>query len=488
MKKLTLLVSLALVLGLVVGCPNDTPKPEVAPSGDYTVTVVGGSGSGSYDAGTRVTVRATTPDHQTFTSWSASTEDVIFADKNANETSFLMPAQNVTITANVTNKPPVVNGVTITPTSATVAKGNSQQFTATVDGLYPPEGGFTFTWTLSGHSAGTTISPSGLLNVNAGETATQITVRATSVQNTSRSASATVNIANSGAQLYTLTLEDVPSPGQRSSAQYAEGATVSLTTNQIGDDYRFESWSATAGTIADNTMRETNFTMPASNVTISANYETIVTKLSASIVGTVVTLSPDPNGTTLKSALDAVVTDDNRDSITEIHITTTNGAKIIPEDNLHALFSDSSNEFSARALDTITGLQYLDTSNVTNMGYMFYFDGSLTDLDLSSWDISNVTDMQYMFWGSGIDNLNLNGWDTSKIPSWMDSIFATVSLESVTVGSELTQIVSDQIKPRAGVYHAYPGMWVAEDGSESATIPVVDGKAVAGTYTAKLAD
>ena len=38
-----------------------------------------------------------------------------------------------------------------------------------------------------------------------------------------------------------------------------------------------------------------------------------------------------------------------------------------------------------------------DTSNVTDMSYMFYYCRPLTSLDLSGFDTSNVTNMSYMF-------------------------------------------------------------------------------------------
>ena len=41
----------------------------------------------------------------------------------------------------------------------------------------------------------------------------------------------------------------------------------------------------------------------------------------------------------------------------------------------------------------------LNTSNMTNMGYMFSDCKSLTELDLSKWDTSNVINMNDMFSG-----------------------------------------------------------------------------------------
>ena len=82
----------------------------------------------------------------------------------------------------------------------------------------------------------------------------------------------------------------------------------------------------------------------------------------------------------------------------------------------------------------ISGLDMLDTSNVTNMSYMFSECGSDSygfSLDLgNNFDTSNVTDMQYMFneCGSSQDNsdftLNLGSkFDTSKVVG-MSNMFA----------------------------------------------------------------
>ena len=48
-------------------------------------------------------------------------------------------------------------------------------------------------------------------------------------------------------------------------------------------------------------------------------------------------------------------------------------------------------------LESITGLETLDISNVTTMYAMFYGCKALTELDLSSWDTNNVTNGYFMF-------------------------------------------------------------------------------------------
>lgn len=49
------------------------------------------------------------------------------------------------------------------------------------------------------------------------------------------------------------------------------------------------------------------------------------------------------------------------------------------------------------ALTTINGLELLDTSNVTNMSYMFHRCKLLTSLDVSTFNTSHVTTMSHMF-------------------------------------------------------------------------------------------
>ena len=81
--------------------------------------------------------------------------------------------------------------------------------------------------------------------------------------------------------------------------------------------------------------------------------------------------------------------------------------------------------FSGTSLTNI--IQFPNTSNVTNMSYMFYYCSGLTSLDLSSWDTSNVTDMSNMFHGcSGLTSLDTSNWDTSNVTD-MGSMFGSCS-------------------------------------------------------------
>ena len=69
-------------------------------------------------------------------------------------------------------------------------------------------------------------------------------------------------------------------------------------------------------------------------------------------------------------------------------------------------------------------VEYLKvTSNVTDMGYMFYNCSSLTQLDVSNWDTGNVKSMDYMFYNcESLIQLNASIWDTSNVTK-MNSMF-----------------------------------------------------------------
>ena len=63
----------------------------------------------------------------------------------------------------------------------------------------------------------------------------------------------------------------------------------------------------------------------------------------------------------------------------------------------------------------IVGIRYLDTSEVTDMSYMFANCSLLTTLDLSNFDTRKVTDMSYMFVGNSLTSLDLSAFDTGNV-------------------------------------------------------------------------
>jgi outer membrane protein OmpA-like peptidoglycan-associated protein len=120
---------------------------------------------------------------------------------------------------------PTVTSLTVTPATATVNQGATQQFNAQVIGTNsPPQ---TVTWSVIGGGAGTSISPTGLLTVGPNETpGTPLTVRATSTADTTRSGTAAVTVAAASSQL-------VPPAGTTPSASTVTGIVVNPVTSIV---------------------------------------------------------------------------------------------------------------------------------------------------------------------------------------------------------------------------------------------------------------
>jgi surface protein len=86
-------------------------------------------------------------------------------------------------------------------------------------------------------------------------------------------------------------------------------------------------------------------------------------------------------------------------------------------------------------LQSITGLNYLNTSKVTNMAYMFMNCTKLTSLDLSSFNTSKVTDMGYMFENCRLKSLDLSSFNTSKVTNMSSMFEYCLNLRTIYVGS-----------------------------------------------------
>lgn len=70
------------------------------------------------------------------------------------------------------------------------------------------------------------------------------------------------------------------------------------------------------------------------------------------------------------------------------------------------------------ALTSLDVTKTFNTSNVTNMSYMFSYCYKLKTLDLSSFDTSKVTNMNMMFYNStALTEVNLSGWDLRNVTS-----------------------------------------------------------------------
>ena len=108
------------------------------------------------------------------------------------------------------------------------------------------------------------------------------------------------------------------------------------------------------------------------------------------------------------------------------------------------LFANIGNSVANGTEVKIEGLENLDTSNVTNMSYMFLGCGGLTSLDVSGFDTSKVTDMRWMFNGcSGLMSLDLSNFNTSNVTNMSSMFYACYNLEMLNVSSFDTSNVID---------------------------------------------
>lgn len=90
---------------------------------------------------------------------------------------------------------------------------------------------------------------------------------------------------------------------------------------------------------------------------------------------------------------------------------------------------------SLRSID----VSHFNTENVTNMSYMFANCYELESLDLSNFNTSNVTEMSYMFFGDGstiYTSLDLSSFNTRNVTSTVRMFAANPVLATIYVGSE----------------------------------------------------
>ena len=100
--------------------------------------------------------------------------------------------------------------------------------------------------------------------------------------------------------------------------------------------------------------------------------------------------------------------------------------------------------FSYTALTAIEGLDNLNTSEVTDMSYMFYGCSRLKEITLSNFNTEKVTKMEGMFYScSGLKELNLSNFNTEKVKD-MSYLFSGCSgLKELNLSNFNTEKVTD---------------------------------------------
>lgn len=169
--------------------------------------------------------------------------------------------RRITLTAADTTIPVTVTDVQISFSEPNVERGGSYTFTATVSGT----GAFdnSVIWSVEGAVSSTIVG--GILSVTANESSSTITVKATSKQDSTKYATKTVTVRS---------LITVSQKGVETQYKVIAGETINLTAATAASGYHFKEWRVSgAGTFVDKTAKQTEFTVPCENVTITSVYE-----------------------------------------------------------------------------------------------------------------------------------------------------------------------------------------------------------------------
>ena len=122
-----------------------------------------------------------------------------------------------------------------------------------------------------------------------------------------------------------------------------------------------------------------------------------------------------------------------------------------------------------KKLETITGLEYLNTEKVTDMRYMFNKCSELTSLDVTNFNTAKVTDMSYMFSScKSLTSLDVTKFDTRNVTT-MEGMFSSCSkLPSLDVTNFNTVNVNNMMRMFAGC-NALTSLDVTNFNSENVT-------------------
>ena len=102
-------------------------------------------------------------------------------------------------------------------------------------------------------------------------------------------------------------------------------------------------------------------------------------------------------------------------------------------------------------LETITGLEYLNTENVTDMSLMFFKCSSLTSLDVTHFNTAKVTAMISMFDScSSLTSLDVSKFNTENVTNMSRMFLSCSSLTSLDVSHFNTAKVTNMSKMFSG--------------------------------------
>ena len=99
---------------------------------------------------------------------------------------------------------------------------------------------------------------------------------------------------------------------------------------------------------------------------------------------------------------------------------------------------------NCKTLETISGLKYLNTANVTDMSFMFHGCSALKSLDLTNFNTAKVTNMDNMFYRcSTLTSLDLKNFNTAEVTNMYHMFYGCSALESLNLTNFNTANVTD---------------------------------------------
>jgi len=261
----------------------------------YDLTVTNGVGDGQYPQGEEILVMADGPGYgQEFDQWTSSYADLSsIMDVNAPNTTLTMPAQAIEIEATYTDLP----RYTLTVENGTGGGEYFEGQEVTIEADTPADGKIFDKWT--------------------GATDNVDDANASTATVTMPGEAITLTATYADIPTYTLTVENGSGSGD-----YEEGVIVDITAD-VPEGSTFDGWTGDTDYVDDVNAAATTITMPASNITVTANIVTGVARLNANEIN--VFPNPVSNGV-LRITSDGMI-----DQIVVIDII---GSKVMQEQNV----------------------------------------------------------------------------------------------------------------------------------------------------------
>ncbi len=235
---------------------------------NYVLTVVGGSGSGSYAAGASVAISVTnTPAGQVFSSWTGAA----VANSHSASTTLTMPAAATVVTANFQSTPPPSAPLTLAAATlppAMVGTFYSQSLNAS--GGHPP-----YKWTLASGNLAQGLA----LDASAGVISGMPAASGAWVYTSTTLAYITITDSAGATAGMTYQMSTVPSTnitynlmvnGGSGGGTYVANTSVTIKATLPNSSSTFTGWTGAA--VANPSAQSTTLVMPAANTVVTANF------------------------------------------------------------------------------------------------------------------------------------------------------------------------------------------------------------------------